>query len=143
MLKTALTLSVSIFALVIALGGAVRTTHADGPGFQFDLSGLSGLVAFTSGPGDWSQAVVPTPVAAPAPQSAIERPAIGVDAAPAPEPAASIPKSDAAPRTMQLPSTGMGASPDSPASRFAAIVAALGVVCVGTARLIRSRRRSV
>lgn len=148
--------SISLLALIAAPTGAGRTAHADGPGgWQLDLSGLSGLGGFSTAPGDWNIAPQTPPAAAPAPQSET-RPA----AAPAPqsaiEPAASngeangalerppafvsVASADPSPAILRLPSAGTGAGRNGSITRLALMIAAAGLVCIGSARLAHARR---
>ena len=131
--------AVSAAALIAGFAGSIGTSHgtahADGPGIQFDLSGLSGLAGLAS-PGDWSQ-LAAQPATAPAPQSPIEPAATTAAPAPAPAPA-SVPQTSPAPATLRLPSTGTGTEPGNGIALLALVAATVGVACFGAARMVRA-----
>lgn len=132
--------AISAAALIAGFAGTIGTgrgtAHAEDPGWHFnlDLSGLSGLTGLAS-PGDWSQ-LAAQPATAPAPQSPIEPAATTAAPAPAPAPA-SLPQTSPAPATLRLPSTGTGTEPGNGIALLALVAAAVGVACVGAARMVR------
>ena len=123
-------------ALIAGLAGAIGTAHADGPSLQLDFSGLSGLSGSGGPAHDWDKVAEALQPKAAAPQSPIEPVAKTDAAAPAPAPA-SIPQTSPASATLRLPSTGTGAEPDRGIALLALAVAAIGLACVGAARMVR------
>jgi hypothetical protein len=124
-------------AIVGTFAGMGAAAHADDPSITIDLSGLSGLTSPSGGPADWSRlASAVTPAAAP-PQSPVEAAAPVTASAPSAPAPASVPETSAAPAIVRLPSTGSGGERGHRRVLLAAIVAAVGVACIGASRVRR------